>query len=233
MKICVTGANGFVGSELIKEISKKNEVVTFDLENNQNILDFEQLKNSIRGCEIVVHLAAIKGPNENKKFEDYFELNDVGTLNVAKACLETGVKKLIYASSTGYYGVEIGIPYQKPIKETNLVVTQNVKVDEMSCRDCDLAYSTSKVIAEQILANYGLRKKFQVIILRFGPIGDKTGAKWNLNGVTLKVKNAVQAIKKSIENQNEIWYEAFTITDNFSGVDISKAEKLLDYRPEE
>ncbi len=232
MKIIVIGSSGFVGSKLIEEISKENEIATFDLENGQNILDFEQLKNSIKGYDVVVHLAAIKGPNENKKFEDYFQLNDIGTLNVAKGCLETGVKKLIYASSTGYYGVEVGIPYQKPIRETNLVVTQNVKADDMNCRDCDLAYSTSKVIAEQILANYGLRKKFSVIILRFGPIGDKTGARWNLNGVTLKVENAVQAIKKAIENQNEIWYEAFTITDKVDGVDISKAERLLGYQPE-
>lgn len=232
MKVLITGVNGFVGTELVKEISKENEIVIFDLENGQNILNFEQLKNSMKGCDIVVHLAAIKGPNENKNFEDYFELNDLGTLNVAKACLETGVKKLIYASSTGYYGVEIGIPYQKPIKENNLVVTQHVKVDELNCRDCDVAYSTSKVIAEQILANYGLRKKFQVIILRFGPIGDKTGTKWNLDGVTLKVENAVQSIKKAINNKNEIWYEAFTITDKVDGVDISKAEKLLGYKPE-
>lgn len=232
MKIFVTGAKGFVGTELVKKISKENEVVTFDLENGQNILDFEQLKKSMMDCDVVVHLAAIKGPNENKSFEDYFELNDIGTLNVSRACLENGVKKLIYASSTGYYGVEIGVPYQKPIEENNLVVTQHVKVDELNCRDCDLAYSTSKVIAEQILANYGLRKKFQVIILRFGPIGDKTGTKWNLDGVTLKVENAVQSITKAVNNKNEVWYEAFTVTDNVDGVDISKAEKILDYKPE-
>jgi nucleoside-diphosphate-sugar epimerase len=232
MKIFITGANGFVGTELVKKISKENEIIGFDLENGQDILDYEQLKNSMVGCDIVVHLAAIKGPNENKNFEDYFELNDIGTLNVAKACLETGVKKLIYASSTGYYGVEVGIPYQKPIKENNLVVTQHVKVDELNCRDCDLAYSTSKVIAEQILANYGLRKKFQVIILRFGPIGDKTGTKWNLDGITLKVENAVQTIENAINNKNEIWYEAFTITNRVESVDIIKAEKLLDYKPE-
>lgn len=231
MKILITGAKGFVGTELVKAISKENEVVEFDLENGQNILDFEQLKKSMMGCEVVVHLAAIKGPNENKKFEDYFELNDIGTLNVAKACVETGVKKLVYASSTGYYGVEIGVPYQKPIKENNVVVTQHVKTDELNCRDCDLAYSTSKVIAEQILANYGLRKKLQTIILRFGPIGDKTGAKWNLDGITLKGENAVQAVVKAINNKNEIWYEAVTITDKVDGVDISKAEKLLDYQP--
>ncbi len=232
MKILITGSSGFVGSKLVEKLSQENEIVSFDLENGKSIMDFEQLKDSMVGCDAVVHLAAIKGPDESKKFEDYFELNNVGTLNVAKACLETGVKKLIYASSTGYYGVEIGIPYQKPIKENNLIITQHLKTDDMKCRDCDVSYSTSKVIAEQILANYGLRKKFQVIILRFGPMGDKTGAKWNLDGVTLKVENAVQAIEKAINNKEDLWYETFTITDKVDGVDISKAEKLLNYQPE-
>ena len=231
MKILITGANGFLGSELVKEISKEHEIVIFDLENKQDILNYEQLKNSMFDCDVVIHLAAIKGPNESKKFQDYFQLNDLGTLNVVKACSETGVKKLIYISSTGYYGLEIGIPYQKPIKENNLVATQHLKADDIDCRDCDLAYSTSKVIAEQILANYGLRKKLQVIILRLGPIGDKTGIKWNLDGITLKVENAVQSIVIAINNKNEIWYEAFTITDRVKGVDISKAEKILGYDP--
>lgn len=231
MKILVTGSSGFIGLELVKKISQKHEIVTFDLENGQDILDFEKLKKSMKDCDVVVHLAAIKGPNEHKNFEDYFKLNNIGTLNVAKSCLETGIKKLIYSSSTGYYGVELGIPYQKPIREKNLVVNQHLKADDLNCRDCDLAYSTSKVIAEQILANYGLRKKFQTIILRFGPIGDKTGVKWNLNGITLKVENAVQAIEKSIDVKNKIWYEAFTITDKVKGVDISKAKEILDYNP--
>jgi len=41
----------------------------------------------------------------------------------------------------------------------------------------------------------------------------------------------VQAVVKAINNKNEIWYEAVTITDKVDGVDISKAEKLLDYQP--
>jgi len=94
-----------------------------------------------------------------------------------------------------------------------------------------LAYSTSKVIAEQILANFGLMKKFQVIILRFGPIGDKTGAKWVLNGITVKKENIIQSIEKSINTKKEIWYEAFNITDKVDTVDISKAEEILEYKP--
>ncbi len=229
----VTGSSGFIGSELIKKILHENEIVTFDLKNSQNILDFERLKESMKGCKVVIHLAALRKPYEDKTFEDYFRTNVEGTFNVAQACLENGVKKMIYSSSTSYYGVEEGIPFQKPIKENNLTVAQNVKENELKCRDCDMAYSTSKVIAEQVLANYGLRKKFQVIILRLGPTRE-TGEYRPFGELKLhlKIENAIQSIEKSINNKREIWYEAFTITDKVDEVDISKAERLLGYKPE-
>jgi len=231
MKILVTGSSGYVGSELVRHLSVNQEVVLFDLKNKQNILNFQELSNAMDGCDIVVHLAAIRGPDEGKVFQDYFDLNCKGTLNVAKACVENKVKKLIYASSTAYYGVENGIPYIKPLKESNLIISQNVDIKDLDCRDCDIGYSTSKVIAEQILANFGLTKKLQTIILRLGPIGEKSGETWSVDGISLKIKNAIQAIELAINSDKELWYEAFTISDEVPNVDISKAKEILNYEP--
>ena len=55
---------------------------------------------------------------------------------VAQAAFENKVKRLIFTSSTTYYGVEKGIPFVKPIKEKNPILTQNAYVDELNCRDC-------------------------------------------------------------------------------------------------
>lgn len=226
MKIFITGSSGYIGSELIKEISNNHEIITFDLKDNQDILNFEQLKNSMGGCDVVVHLAAIRGPDESKSFDDYFNQNCRVTLNIANACVSNNIKKLIYTSSTGYYGVEVGIPYIKPLKESNAVLTQHVKINELNCKPCDIGYSTSKVISEQVLANFGLTKKLHTTILRLGPIGGKPGEIWCLDGITLKIKNAIQSLMLAINTKEEIWYESFTITDDVPNSDISKAKKL-------
>ncbi len=235
MRIFITGSSGFIGSELIKYLSKnkKYTLIKYDLVNGQDILDYPKLKKAMSGCDIVIHLAAHRKPYEDKTFEDYFKTNCEGTFNVAKAALENKVKKFIYSSSTSYYGFEQGIPIQKPVKESNFIITQHLKELELNCRDCDISYSTSKVIAEQIIANYGLRKKFEVIILRFGPTR-KTGEYRPFGELKLhlKIENAIQSIEKAILSDKKLWYEAFTITDKIPNVDISKAKKLLGYIPE-
>ncbi len=232
MKILITGSSWFIGNELVNKLQNKYDIVKFDLENNQSILNFKELKKSMKDCDIVIHLAAHRKPYEDKNFKDYFETNCQGTFNVAQAAMECGIKKLIYTSSTSYFGIEKGIPYIKPIKDNNPVMTQHVKVDDLNCRDCDIAYSTSKVIGEQILANYGLTKKMQVIILRLGPTRKQWEYRpfWDLK-LHLKIENALQVLELAITTNKKIWYDFFTITDEIEQVDISKAKEILGYKP--
>jgi len=230
MKVFITGSSGFIGSELVKHLGQKYEIIKYSLGEGQDILNFEQLKSAMKGCDVVVHLAAIKAPFPDKNWSEYFYSNCIGTFNVAEAALQNKVKRLIYASSTTYYGIENGIPFPKPIKESNPVVTQFATADALSCRDCDIAYSTSKVIAEQILANYGLMKKTEVIILRLGPTRP-TGVFKPFLGTQVKIENVVQAIEKAIALDKQIWYEAITILDDIEVADISKAKNLLGYTP--
>ncbi|MCU0652752.1 MAG: NAD(P)-dependent oxidoreductase [Candidatus Pacebacteria bacterium] len=231
MKILITGSSGYIGKEFINNFSDKYEIMPFDLAEGSDILNFEQLDAAMKGCDIVIHLAAIHGPDEKSNFEDYFQTNCQGTLNVSRCAVKNKIKRLIYASSTGYYGLENGIPYVKPIKESNPVVSQYAKLEDLHCRDCDLAYSTSKVIAEQILANYGLMKKIEVIILRLAPIGGRPGERWAVDGISLKIENALNAINAAVISPNELWYEAFNIADPLDNVDISKARNILMYDP--
>ena len=232
MKIFITGSSGFIGSELINYLSDKHDIVRFDLSSGEDILDIERLKKAMVGCEVVVHLAAHRKPYPDKTFKDYFETNCKGTFNVAEAAVANGVKKFIYTSSTSYYGIEKGIPYVKPIKDNNPIMTQHVKVDDLDCRPCDISYSTSKVIGEQILANYGLTKKMQVIILRIGPTR-KRGEYRPFGDLKLhlKIENALQVFDMAINSDKKLWYEYFTITDELKDVDISKAKEVFGYKP--
>jgi nucleoside-diphosphate-sugar epimerase len=232
MKIFITGSSGFIGGELVKRLEGKHEIVSYSHDKGFDILDYNQLKKAMKGCDVVVHSAAIRKPLEDKNFVDYFNVNCIGTFNVAQAAMENGVKKLIYLSSSSYYGIEKGIPEPSSIVEDIPILTQKFKVSDLSCRDCDIAYSTSKVIAEQILANYGLTKKFQVIILRFGPTRKRGEYRpFGKLRLHLKIENGLQALESAIFTDKELWYEAFTIMDELDNVDISKAKKLLNYKP--
>lgn len=233
MKICITGSSGFIGQELCARLKDRYEIVMYDLAKGQDVRDYAQLAQAFSGCEVVVHLAAHRKPYEDKSFEDYFRTNVEGTFHVARAARDCGVRKVIFSSSTSYYGIEEGIPFLTPIREANQVMTQHVNVDRLSCRDCDIAYSTSKVIAEQILANYGLTKKFQTIILRLGPTRKRGEYRpFGKLKLHLKIENALQAITKAIALEKTLWYEAFTITDALEQIDLEKAKQLLGYEPE-
>jgi nucleoside-diphosphate-sugar epimerase len=228
MKIFVTGSKGYLGKPLVERLRQNYQIVEYDILDGKNILNYEQLKDLMKGSEIVIHTAAIPKPDESKTFDDYFQTNCVGTLNVVKAAIENKVKRLIYISSTAYYACERGIPIKFPLKEDQQTAPMYLKVDDFKCRDSDIAYSESKVIAENILAFYGLLKKIQVIILRFPRIGDKEGP----YGTMVSMNNAIQGVEKSISSTKILWYEAFNISNKLDNIDISKSQKILGYNPE-
>jgi len=225
MKILLTGDRGYLGSEFVKKYGNDYEIVGYDIVDGFDLLDIATLKEKMQGCEQVVHLAAIPKPVEGKEFDDYFDTNVNATLNVITTALELGVKRVIYGSSTTIYGIEKGIPFETPITEGQKFVSQYIKADQLSCRDIDLSYHMSKVMAEQALAWHGLNKKIQTVALRFGPINKV------FLGTSVSIDNATQAIKLSLESDKEYWYEAFSIVDEIAHIDISKAKKLLGYDP--
>lgn len=226
MKILISGHKGYLGSEFVKRYGKNYEIVGFDLKDGDDLLDYERFNKKIKGCQQIVHLAAIPSPVEGKSFENYFKNNVVGTFNVAKAAVENKLKRIIYASSTTYYGIEKGIPFKIPIEEDQKIVSQYIKANQLSCRECDLSYHISKVMAEQIMVWYGLNKKIQTISLRFGPINKV------FLGTSVSINNATQAIKLALDYKGKLWYEAFNIVDNLKHIDNFKAKKILGYKPE-
>lgn len=226
MKILITGDKGYLGSEFVKKYGGDFEIVGYDLKDGDDLLDYDNLAQKMKGCEQVVHLAAIPKPVEGKSFEDYFDTNCRATLNVIKAAMENAAKRVIYASSTTIYGIERGIPFATPVIENQPFVSQYISADKLSCRDVDLAYHVSKVIAEQILAWHGLMKQIQTVALRFGPLNKV------FLGTSVSINNATQAVKLSLESKKEFWYEPFSIVDEIEHIDISKAKAQLGYKPE-
>jgi nucleoside-diphosphate-sugar epimerase len=104
MKILVTGSSGFVGKALCEHIRKHGDTaIEFDLPEG-DILNCDSLSRAISECDMVVHCAA--QADLNKFGEDIgqgFQVNIVGTYNVAQSCA-IQKKKLVYISTCCAWG---------------------------------------------------------------------------------------------------------------------------------
>ena len=117
-KIFVTGATGFLGSNLVKKLCNLKKDVTILIHENPkssildgfkikrkkgDIRDYNALLKAMKGCEYVYHLAAITSSDPKLKNE-IFSVNVAGTENVMKACLKLNIKKAVHVSSTSVFG---------------------------------------------------------------------------------------------------------------------------------
>jgi nucleoside-diphosphate-sugar epimerase len=131
MKYIVTGGAGFIGSHISEYIAQDgHEVIIFDNlfsgkeENIEHlfkmpnlsfikgtITDLNTLMDVFKDADGIFHQAAIASvPRSIKDPLATNEANITGTLNVLIAARETGVKKVVYASSSSVYGDTPVIP---------------------------------------------------------------------------------------------------------------------------
>ena len=110
MKALVTGANGFLGSHLVRELvasgyevtamtRRRDEIALGQSIRNVNgdVRNADSVEEACRGQEIVFHVAAVSGIWGSWKH--YHSTNTCGTRNVVEACLNHEVQKLVYTSS--------------------------------------------------------------------------------------------------------------------------------------
>lgn len=138
-KILVTGAAGFIGAHLAKElINKGDEVVGLDNINdyydpvlkkdrmaalahgerfehvNLNLEDREGMEKLFdqHSFDVVVNLAAQAGVRYSLiNPHAYIDTNIVGFVNILEGCRHSGVKHLVYASSSSVYGANTRMPF--------------------------------------------------------------------------------------------------------------------------
>lgn len=118
--ILVTGANGFLGSKLIKELLEKGEKIRAFVRPDSNlelidsflpkielfegnILDITDLQNAFIGIEYIYHCAAVISFSKNER-QNMFKTNVEGTANLVNIALEFPIKKIIYISSISAIG---------------------------------------------------------------------------------------------------------------------------------
>jgi UDP-N-acetylglucosamine 4-epimerase len=140
-KFLVTGAAGFIGSNLIEAILKLGYQVrgldNFSTGKQENveeflgspnyefiqgdILDFNTCMNACDGVDFILHQAAWGSvPRSIEMPLLYEDINIKGTLTMLEAARQNGVKKFVYASSSSVYGDEPNLP-KKEGREGNVL----------------------------------------------------------------------------------------------------------------
>lgn len=117
MKTLVTGANGFLASNIIRELLKRGYPVRAMVRKGSNmkslegitceffygnIVNPEHVIKAAEGCTFVIHVAA--NTSQVPGYDDYVPVNITGTANVIEAVIRNKCQRLVYVSSANTFG---------------------------------------------------------------------------------------------------------------------------------
>ena len=111
MKVAIIGANGQLGSDLVKVFG--NEAIPLT-HRDLDVADLESVKilNKLRPEEVINTAAYVRVDDAELKVEKAFQVNAIGALNVAKACNELNAIN-VYISTDYVFNGSKGTPYEE------------------------------------------------------------------------------------------------------------------------
>jgi NAD dependent epimerase/dehydratase len=203
MKILITGADGFIGSHLTESLVRQGyDVRAFVYYNSLNswgwldecgsdvrgqfeiftgdIRDSYGVKEALKGCDVVFHLAALIAiPFSYHSPDTYVDTNVKGTLNVLQAARELGVAKVIHTSTSEVYGT-----------------AQFVPISELHPLQGQSPYSATKIAADQLAYSFYASFDLPVVTVRpFNTYGPRQSARAVIPTIITQILNGSNQIK--------------------------------------
>ncbi len=172
----VTGATGFIGRHLVREllarrqtvrclVRKSSDVNVLPRESVQlhtgDVVEPHTLEGAADGVAVVYHLAALGhvGAVTDEAYRRFVEVNVTGTRHLIEECLRASIRKFLHASSTAAMGL---IPSRT--------------VDESTEPRPVTPYQRSKLQGEREVLRYWQQRQFPAVIARpsmvYGPEGE-------------------------------------------------------------
>ncbi|MHB1005880.1 MAG: NAD-dependent epimerase/dehydratase family protein [Chloroflexota bacterium] len=169
MTCLVTGAPGWLGNALVRELVRRERPVRCLVQPGLDptllrtlgveavigdVRDVEAVRSAALGCDIIFHCAGLIHP---RRIADLFAVNVTGTANVLAAAEAAGARRFVYVSSNSAQGTCLG---RAPMAEHHVNRPEN-------------AYGRSKLLAEQLVSRYHARSGLPTTIVRptmlYGP----------------------------------------------------------------
>jgi NAD dependent epimerase/dehydratase len=201
--VLVTGADGFIGSHLTEELVRRgHKVRAFALYNSWNswgwldqcaddvkgkfevfagdIRDPHGVKEAMKGCDSVLHLAALIAiPYSYHSPDTYVDTNIKGTLNVLQAARELGISRVVHTSTSEVYGTARFVP-----------ITEHHPLQGQS------PYAATKIAADQLAYSFYASFGLPVVIARpFNTYGPRQSARAVIPTIITQVANGQRRIK--------------------------------------
>ncbi|MGN7469334.1 NAD-dependent 4,6-dehydratase LegB [Brevibacillus sp. SAFN-007a] len=202
-KILITGADGFIGSHLTEALVRQgHDVKAFVLYNSFNswgwldsspkeilnelevflgdIRDPHGVKHAMKGCDVVLHLAALIAiPYSYHSPDTYVDTNIKGTLNVLQAARDLHVEKIVHTSTSEVYGTARFVP-----------ITEEHPLQGQS------PYSASKIGADQLALSFYSSFDLPVSIIRpFNTYGPRQSARAVIPTIITQIAAGQKSIK--------------------------------------
>ena len=179
-RILLTGGAGFIGSQIARRLIAANEIVVFDnlhrnalaytdLAESDNVkvvegdvLNREQLLEAARGCDVIVHLAAIAGVDTVMGMPTLtMKVNLLGTLNALDAAVEAGAERFIDFSTSEVFGSHVYMGEEHDATTLGVV------------GESRWTYAVSKLAAEHLTHAYHREHGLRAVTIRpfnvYGP----------------------------------------------------------------
>ena len=228
--VLITGAAGYIGTFLRNAWEDRYDMILVDHKEIPSpgpcpvaigdIADLELMRNACADVDTVVHLAA--DPSPRGEFDKtVLPMNIIGTHNTLRAAAESGVRRVIFASSIHAVGA---YPPDVQVKE------------DMPVRPC-CEYGASKCYGEALGSYFADKHGMSVIAIRIGGVHGHQGLELHHqpNAIDYLVSEGdlTQLITRCVEAPEAVRFEIVHGLSNnrFKRLDISRARDLLGYEP--